>query len=633
MANLVFNSFENEAYGFEESGHTLEELTKGDYGMTSDTDQDESNGGARRLASLQSSNSLAPLLTRESPVPVFNSARFETVEMPQSGTISTQSSLVSNGNLSPPPLPHFKSHPRVFSKKGKGLDQGSVPIPGPRTRPALDITRSPEEEGWEMSARDSTDSGLRSGSLESPSSPQEWCFSRQFDIDRREEEEGCSYLKPLESPTLTQPESGEFTFSENNVCSPTDSRREFTPPFRDTVELGQNRRFDSGIGDSDSEHGSSRRKRTASEAPSSTSASSSYPRLARLSTHPEQHYEDIDAYKKYVMPDKSETLENMRPANGSVLQGRSQLPVVNISGVTHTESRDHASATTTQSHPMVRPYLDPRTASLPHTYSHLENNGYMIGPKVVESDKTRSCCCGLVIVLVLIFVMSAAALSVGIYLVINDELESSSTSTNQVGTLGSSNNSGLAKTLSMLEEKIAELQKDLVDLQRENTNLKADLGRIKDDVSNEVQPLYKEVSYLRNTQRDTNQSMTVIENRLTSRIDNISLTPGPQGPVGVANFSLCLLKSSAQSADSSNVSPTISPLLPNDRDIQDHVAIFAYCTMTGAQKVQLEFERSLRPTISDIQYKCVCTGTESGVSRTRCEVNAILCPKQQRVVP
>ncbi|GFS00035.1 hypothetical protein ElyMa_002806400 [Elysia marginata] len=576
MAGLVFHAFENETYEFGEGGHTLDEFKNRNYRMTNNTDLVDSANEKRQHAHDQSSNSLAPLLASGSPEPDF-SAGFETNIMPQSGNISVQGSLKSNGGFSPPPLPHTKSQPRVFSKKGKG-----VPIPDPRARGALDMSRSSDSEGWEMSVQESVDSGLRGESLGSPTSPPDWCLPGHFDLDESQEVQSCSYLKPIDSPTPTQ--LGMFSFTENNAGSPTSPSSESTFPFQDRGESGRSRRFDSGIGGGEFEQGGSRRTRTTSDAPSSTSASSSYPRLSRLATHPEQHYEDIDAYRKYVQPDKSDLAETRRPANGVLSREGSHMPKMNISGVTNAESQDHVIATRIQQ--IV--YIDSKTL--------LQNT-----TKCISNHKVHI-----------------------------DEHESSS-----IPASGFGNNTGSVKSLDGLEKRIADLQKNLENLEKENSNLKADLEKIKGDVRGEVQPLYKEVAHLRITQRDTVQSITEMDDRLTSGIANISLTPGPQGPVGLADFSTCIFQSIAQHAVASDGEPTNSPYVPLAGTIEDPVVIFAYCSMSGAQTKQLDVSAgkgggpSNRP-IPELRYRCVCRGTVTGQSNTKCQVNAIVCPKLQR---
>ena len=192
----------------------------------------------RRRAQLNSSNSLAPLLSSGPSDPDFI-AGFGTAEMSQPGNyISAEDQ---------PPLPPTKHQPRVFSKKSKGVSQGPVPIPGIRNRVAMDRSRSQDSGGLEMSTRGSADSGLRGGSLESPTTPPEWCLSRPFHNDNHsgEDQNGpCPYLTPLDSPTSTYP--GIFPFSENHAGCPPIPTGEFTSPLRDRAGTGEVRRFDSG---------------------------------------------------------------------------------------------------------------------------------------------------------------------------------------------------------------------------------------------------------------------------------------------------------------------------------------------------------------------------------------------------
>ncbi|KAK3774922.1 hypothetical protein RRG08_007277 [Elysia crispata] len=557
-----------------------------------------SNTDSGSHARLESFNSLAPLLSSDNSETDFSS-RLETDTMPQEGFNPTQNTMVINSSISQPPQPHSKSQPRVFSKKTKGITQKPVPILPTRNRGGLDLSRSRDSEGWEMSPKGRTDSDLRSGPPESPTSPPVWCLSSQFDDDPSQEEQSCSYLKPIDSPISEHP--GMFPFADNHPGSPEAHTGDLMANFQDKGDKGESRRFDSGIGDSECEL-ASQRTRTISDSPSLASAQSSYPRLSRMVTHYEQHYEDIDAYKKC----RNGSNGARRPANGMVPHGVPRLPGMNISGITNGESNDHDTPiATSQQNCVVRPYTDARTGSLPHTYSHLETNGFTIHPKTKNSVEIKSWWCCLLFGLVLVFLMSASALGLGIYLLLNDSREFSSASVGTSESSRSKNTSGLAQSVNVLEGIIGDLQKDVTYLKKENANLSAELAQITDNVKNKIQPLFIELSHLRITQRDTIQSISAMDDRLTTEIANISLTPGPQGPVGVADFSLCIFRSNSESAVASNRYPTESQYTPTDQEVQDYVAIFAYCSMKGAQTKQLEIKGTGSASISGKQYRCV----------------------------
>ncbi|GFO11134.1 hypothetical protein PoB_003763900 [Plakobranchus ocellatus] len=642
MAHAMYQAFENETYKAEESERPSNIYSNE---MASVICPQESRRDRGDHAHLNSESSLTPLISSESPGGELlvdkdncgNRKDLDMLSLTKRNGPERSVSVNSEGGMPLPPAPHSKPQPRVFSKKAKGVSGDPMPIPGSQKR-SQDRLRSHdsgvEPELWEMSPKGSGDFSVQAASLTPSASPPDLSFSRDFDQDSSLENipgTACPYLTPIDPDEPEHQSNGSF--SERVAGGPSSPVTE--PSFGSLTrrENGEPHhiRFDSGVGDSDSER-SSKRVRTTSDAPSSI-ASSSYPRL-RLSTHYEQHYEDIDAYRKYIRPENTASTSQPKPSNGVAHNGLpAGAPRVNIQGVTNTDSDDHTHRAAVQRFAQ-RPYLDPRNASLPHTYSPLDMNRYANQTKSetvkpAHSVKTRGFCCCLVTVLVLIFFMTSAALSLGIYLLIKDgETTSTVTISPSVNTV-ITNSSGQVQIVDDLQETLASLQTDVDRFKRENAALKSELDKLKSHVTNEVQPLYRELTLLTTQQRDTVASMRVLENHLTTAIANISLTPGPQGPTGVANFSLCEHRFLSEIKASSPRYTTDTRYLPDDSDLQNLFVLFAYCDKKGATGTQLKRQTVTVSNVEYYKYKCVCSGQVSGEVSTVCTVHAIVCPTLQ----
>ncbi|KAK7104391.1 uncharacterized protein [Littorina saxatilis] len=132
--------------------------------------------------------------------------------------------------------------------------------------------------------------------------------------------------------------------------------------------------------------------------------------------------------------------------------------------------------------------------------------------------------------------------------------------------------------------------------------------------------------------RQLNKSVTTINFHLDEvntdlhmQIQNISLTPGPQGPPGVGNLSSChYTKKTTSTAVSSGYFKTAWQ--PDGSTLQDHIVMSASCEVVNG--TQQSLETLVNSTSNKVQYRCRCGG-EPGVHDTKhtsCTIHLMICP-------
>ncbi|XP_012940587.1 uncharacterized protein LOC101863829 isoform X3 [Aplysia californica] len=434
------------------------------------------------------------------------------------------------------------------------------------------------------------------------------------DTKERETYDHDPYLTPSDPPFYME---SSFSSLNDYPQSPTSEASGFSDNLK--MRGRRSQRFDSGVEDCDSLRGS--KTGLASSMPAATSSASSYP---RLSTHYEQHYEDIDQYRGNNKPiqrsstDKTALSNDFRTPNELL-----RLPQVNIAGITHSDSEDGdhiqpASIAEMVSCPTRGQQTSNREVYSPsesHLYSPLE--GHKPVPLGTSSSPGRGACCCLAFALLILFCISMAALGISIYLLLNNQNGNearalpSTFSTSSIPSVSSDN------TLQQLKEEINLLK-------AENYELRELVRDHKLNLSLKIQPLEQDVSYLVSKQDNFSSTLHSVETRLETQIAEISLKPGPQGRPGVANFSLCSFHQFIKSAPSSSSRFTDTDYYPNEEILNKTFVIFAYCSYNGATSVQLESKK----VSEHYQYRCVCRGY-AGETLTRCGIHYWACPREQ----
>ncbi|BFZ07708.1 hypothetical protein BsWGS_10747 [Bradybaena similaris] len=372
-------------------------------------------------------------------------------------------------------------------------------------------------------------------------------------------------------------------------------------------------RFDSGVADCESVRGSS-------SAPFGTSPSCSTNSVSspRLSTQYEQQYEDIDQYhrthdhhqQQHRVPQRRST-DKLK--TDSVRSDLPRLPQVDISGVTHSDSEDNDPISNSSmagiiSHPMH----DPRTGSLPHTYMPLNATKHPM--ELMKPRKTQRISCWIVVSLVFVLVISLTALGLSIYVLVSKPESSESTALEDYGNISITEHSDFNSIMSNLQQKVDHLIK-------ENAALKEALLHQENNLTFFIE---QKVTELSSHQANLSSTLQLMEGRFDTEIANISLTPGPQGPPGVANFSLCITRSILRSAPASSSALTETSYLPSDTELQNYFVTFAYCTYEGATGAHLETQAN--NSTNRYKYRCRCWGQVSGSSQTLCKTIIWMCP-------
>ncbi|CAG5127408.1 unnamed protein product [Candidula unifasciata] len=494
--------------------------------------------------------------------------------------IDFRTDLYGNTQQDFPSLPARKKPPRSYIRETKNTNPVAIP----------------------NGKRDKFDSVGHSGLKENPES-----IERSNSTNCQEvfdSYDGNGYLTPTDPPAYVDSGLDYSSTDFHSIGSETSTHsihKRGGRPFQ---------RFDSGVGDCESVRGSSSVRFSTSPTCSTNSVSS-----PRLSTQYEQQYEDIDQYHRTHqhqnhVPQRRST-DKMK--TDSVRNGLPQLPQVDISGVTNSDSEDtdpaiNSSVAEIISHPMH----DPRIGSLPHTYMPLNTTNHPMDS--IKAAKAPRISCWIIVFLIIILIISVTALCLSIYTFVSKPVIS------QTLALERSGNSSIIDQ-SDFDSALVSLQQKVEDLIKENAALKESLLHQQNNLTNFIEQKVKELS---SNQEHLSSTLQQIEAKFDSEIANISLTPGPQGPPGVANFSLCVTRSILRSAPASSSALTETSYLPTDTELQDYFVTFAYCTYEGASGAHLEMQ--LDPTINRYKYRCRCWGQTTGVAQTLCKTIIWMCP-------
>ncbi|XP_076464117.1 uncharacterized protein LOC143296191 isoform X2 [Babylonia areolata] len=120
-----------------------------------------------------------------------------------------------------------------------------------------------------------------------------------------------------------------------------------------------------------------------------------------------------------------------------------------------------------------------------------------------------------------------------------------------------------------------------------------------------------------------NEQFHEVTSDLRQQISNISLTPGPQGPPGVGNLSLCFYtKSTTYQALPGPYSTT--PWQPSTDILRDNMVMSATCGVIGGNE---HFVESKEMNASFVQFRCRCDGSVDNYDRRACKIHLVLCPR------
>ncbi|CAL1530513.1 unnamed protein product [Lymnaea stagnalis] len=457
--------------------------------------------------------------------------------------------------------------------------------------------------------------------------------------DEDYENDPSSYLTPKDPPSY------ERTFAYDSTVGGVDGGHGVTDVKTSRVPF---KRFDSGVEDCVPDRGSN-------STTLSNSLSETYHFMAspRLSTAPEQHYEDIDMYSKNKasasQPKPRSSIDKFSMNNGTAGNMNSRpLPQVNSSATRSlSDSEDHqlileTSIAETVSHPLTQPELrhNSLAMTLPHTYSQLmsHTNNYTLKEMPQETPRSH---CRFIAALVFIFITSAMALSLSIYVLINSPGQSVSSERPSHPSIHAED---LKQNLSRLQQEMVSLKeenkylKDQLEAQKNNTwfienkYLKDQLEAQKNNtwfienkyLKDQMEAQKNNTWFIESLQQEIGQLSSQQRNmmlNISQEIANISLTPGPQGHPGVVNFSMCRNESSQHVAVASPVLGIETDYIPEGDKVKDNFVIFAYCTYTPGTNGMLEMSPH------GDQYRCVCQGQAKNKTHSHCSIFIWVCPK------
>ncbi|KAL3874114.1 hypothetical protein ACJMK2_037174 [Sinanodonta woodiana] len=118
--------------------------------------------------------------------------------------------------------------------------------------------------------------------------------------------------------------------------------------------------------------------------------------------------------------------------------------------------------------------------------------------------------------------------------------------------------------------------------------------------------------------------LSFMDTKIQAQLLNISKMPGPQGPSGVGNMSMCSYRNITQMAIASSVSSIVMTWQPSILSLKTEVVMFAGCSVVGGTLANLE---SQALTDNIVQYRCVCSGTTSE-KYTKCYIHLWTCPRE-----
>ncbi|KAK3595965.1 hypothetical protein CHS0354_032479 [Potamilus streckersoni] len=118
--------------------------------------------------------------------------------------------------------------------------------------------------------------------------------------------------------------------------------------------------------------------------------------------------------------------------------------------------------------------------------------------------------------------------------------------------------------------------------------------------------------------------LSLMDLKIQAQLLNISKMPGPQGPSGVGNLSMCGYRNITQMALASSISSIVMTWQPSIMTLKTEIVMFAACSVAGGTLANLETQAI---TENLVQYRCVCSGTNSE-QYTKCYIHLWTCPRE-----
>lgn len=271
------------------------------------------------------------------------------------------------------------------------------------------------------------------------------------------------------------------------------------------------------------------------------------------------------------------------------------------------------------------PLYDAMINSSPSIYNKVKSISHKDSAVMKELKLLR-------IIIILLLLISFTALALSLYLIIAINA-------------GLPDVENLKQELGSLQSQYDELSSKFNTLERITTGNKS-FEYLK-DLSQQVQKLESQTSEkISNLEKDFQNTSSVIQvnqdemfsyvyNNITSVIDKfstdvranlstISKMPGPQGPRGVGDLTLCFMKNVTERSRSGPGTSTTTQRLPTDADLQKHVAMFATCSVDGGLYQHL----SVYQTNNSVKFSCTCSGEINGIEYRVCKLYILLCPRE-----
>ncbi|KAL4237527.1 hypothetical protein ACF0H5_002241 [Mactra antiquata] len=269
----------------------------------------------------------------------------------------------------------------------------------------------------------------------------------------------------------------------------------------------------------------------------------------------------------------------------------------------------------------VNPLYDAMTQSMPSIYNKTK-------PPVDEKLRKQVFCLKLIVVVLLVCTFCAVAISVFSIIshnqtkddpdpLLTPQVEKLNQDFTRLEELLSSfdDNNDTIKVLSDLIKKVNHLE----------SNVSMESHKVDDRFLTVQQTIDRNTQSIMDSHSNLSSIISYLNMTIQLQLHNISKQPGPRGPQGVANFSRCMYYNLTSEAPASDTFPNYSVWAPTEVDLENNVALFASCTVTGGTKEYLE----VHPMSSQkIQYRCKCSGTINGLNRRECTVHIFTCPRQ-----
>lgn len=131
------------------------------------------------------------------------------------------------------------------------------------------------------------------------------------------------------------------------------------------------------------------------------------------------------------------------------------------------------------------------------------------------------------------------------------------------------------------------------------------------------------ISHLNSSMGMFSSQLDNVSADLQQQITNISLTPGPRGPPGVGNFSMCSYTSSTSYQKLPGPYSTTS-WQPSNEELKVSIVMSAMCGVIGGNQ---QFVEAKEINATTVQYRCRCDGSVDGYDRRACKIHLVLCPR------